>query len=511
MVRKNYWQILIQDIFTNKWLMFFVVFVTVLCFGFTITNFSIGVDDPARNYYLYSNSVGNMIQQGRLMHVLINSLTRSVQFIPFFTDFVGASLYALSALMMCGLFQYVTGGKFGTAALSAFCTVYISSSIIVEKYIYHLDVIVTILSYCLCAVALVYAYRFVKEKKACLLFPACIALMGALGSYESFICVYFCGVFSVFILEIVINQEKKTFQSILREGLLYAFVLCISMIVYYSLVYLMKILAGYSTDLVRDNFWSGSDAPLLKTFLLVSENIVLYFLDSIQSRYLPILVFCMLSVAGLALFIFLSIRKRNPWLILCYIALWLGNFLIHYVIGVFVARGAQTFCFFTGFVLLILVDFSSCRTVFKQVICCAAALLVFVQSADMNRWFYNDYIRYQKEVFVINTIATRLVAECDLSKCVVFTNDPDYRYLDTAQYPGRQVNGNSVVYWSISAFADPTQPFVAELFRMHGYDFIVSPDWQQYEQAQIAAESMPPWPQEGYLKEFEDFIVVNFG
>ena len=511
MVRKSFRQTLAQDIFSNKILIYLVIFVTVLCFGFTVTNFSIGVDDPARNYYLYSKNVGSMIQQGRLMHVAFNHLTRSVQFIPFFTDFVGAALYALSALLFCGLFQYVTDGKLGTAALSAFSTVYISCSVIVEKYIYHLDVIVTILSYCLCAIALVYAYRFVQEKRPALLLWACVALMGALGSYESFGFVYFCGVFAIFILEIVVNQDSKTFLSILRDGLMYALILCISMVAYYSLVYVVQILTGQVGIFVRYNYWAESGENIIKTFFMATENIAQFFEDSIWGRYLPVVVFCVLSAVGFVLFVLLSVRRKNIWLILCYCALWAGNFLIHYANGNFIARGAQTFCLFTGFVLLILVEFSACRNVFKQIACCLVALLVFVQSADMNRWFYNDYIRYQKETFVINTVATRLVAECDLSKSVVFTNNPDFRYFDTARYQGRQVNGNSVLYWSVNAWGDPTQPFVTELFQMHGYDFVRSPTEEMYIAAHEKAETMPAWPQEGYLQEFDDFIVVNFG
>lgn len=500
-----------QDIFSNKTLIFFVVLVTVLCFGFTVTNFSIGVDDPARNYYLYSKNIGSMIQQGRLMHVAFNYLTHTIQFIPFFTDFVGAALYALSALLFCGLFQYVTECKFGTASLIAFSTIYISSSVIAEKYIYHLDVIVTILSYCLCAIALVYAYRFVQEKKPALLLWACMVLMGALGSYESFAFVYFCGVFAIFILEIVVKQVPKTFRSILCDGLLYALILCISMVAYYSLVYGVQILTGQEGIFVRYNYWAESGENIVKTFFMATENIAQFFENSIWDRYLPIVVFCLLSVIGFVLFVYLSARRKNIWLILCYCAMWAGNFLIHYANGNFIARGAQTFCLFTGFVILILVDFSACRKVIKQLTCCAVALLVFVQSADMNRWFYNDYIRYKKEAFVINTVATRLVAECDLSKSVVFTNNPDFTYLDTARYQGRQVNGNSVLYWSVYAWNDPTQPFVTELFQMHGYDFVRSPTEEIFIAAHEKAEAMPAWPQEGYLQEFDDFIVVNFG
>ena len=129
----------------------------------------------------------------------------------------------------------------------------------------------------------------------------------------------------------------------------------------------------------------------------------------------------------------------------------------------------------------------------------------------MNRWFYNDHVRYKKEAFIIDTLANKVVSQMDASKPLVFTNAPITGYLNTDLYPGGQANGNSMVYWIGYAFGEKTQPFISEVFRMHGYDFIVSPTADQYDAAHVEAETMPAWPAEGCIQEFDDFIVVNFG
>ena len=201
----------------------------------------------------------------------------------------------------------------------------------------------------------------------------------------------------------------------------------------------------------------------------------------------------------------------EPWLLLCFAALWIGNFPIHYVGGSFMARAAQTFCFFTSFVALVLVSSVEIRKPLRSVVLAAVVLLVFVQSADMNRWFYNDHVRYKKEAFIIDTLANKVVSQMDASKPLVFTNAPITGYLNTDLYPGGQANGNSMVYWIGYAFGEKTQPFISEVFRMHGYDFIVSPTADQYDAAHVEAETMPAWPAEGCIQEFDDFIVVNFG
>lgn len=511
MKKRSYWTVLSDDILTNKKLVLCVLFTAILCFGFPITNFSIGVDDSAGNYYLYGSAQGTMIQQGRLLHVLLSRLTGAIEFLPFFTDFMGAALFSASALLYCGFFLYMTEGKLSSASLISFACLYISNSILVEKLIYHLDVIPTMLSYCFSPLALVYGYRFVKEKKTPLFFKTVAALIPALASYESFATLYFCGVFAIFLLEILVNGEKKTFLSILLEGLRYAAALIAAMVIYYSLVHLVQVLTGQAGIFIRYNYWAESDRGLVGTFLHLTEKFIGMLRDFYLAQYLPVRLFLLFSLLGALVSLFWSVRQKNIWVVFCFVCLWLGNFLIHYVSGNIMTRTSQTFCFFGGFVAILLLEAVGSKVLLKTLVGCAMALVVFVQSADMTRWFYNDYARYQKETFVIDSVAAALAGEYDLSKSVVFAGTRDTGYLDTAVYPGRQVNGNAMVYWSIDAWGDKTQPFVKEIFRMHGYDFILSPTPEQYDAAHEKAEAMAVWPQKGSIQEFQDFIVVNFG
>lgn len=507
---KSYREVLKEDILGNKPLLLMIIFVGVLCFGFTITNFSIGIDDIARNHYLYSRNDNNLIQQGRLLHIVLNKLTHSVRFIPFFTEFVGASLYVLSALLLCALFRYVTDGKISGAALAVFAGVYISSSILVEKYIYHLDVLATMVSYCCNALALLYSYRFIKEKNWKCFLAAVPLLMGAIASYESYVFLYISGVFALFIMEIAVNRENKSFRELLMEGLKYASILLLSMLVYYGLVFFMQVFTGQLKSFFSSAVGLPENMGRIEALVYVTKTFVQVFEDAISDRYLPILVFCLCSVLNYGLLIYLTVHRKNIWLGLCFLALWACNFGIHYAAGAFLYRAAQTFCFFCGFVLMMLLETLQ-RPILKKFFCMAAALLIFVQAADMNRWFYNDYVRYQKEAYAIHTMANEILGKCDVEKPVVFTNAPYAGYLDTSLYAGRQVNGNSLLYWCGYAYQNKEQPFISEVFRIHGYDFVRSPTEDQFEQACGKAQTMPVWPQEGSIQEFDEFIVVNFG
>lgn len=354
--QKSYKDILLREIFQNKALVFIVVFTGILCFGFPVTHFSIGIDDPARNYYLYSHNLGSMIQQGRLMHVAFNFLTHSVQFIPFFTDFVGAVLYVMSALLFCGVFQYITDSRLSSSALTAFSCIYISSSILAEKFIYQLDVIVTMLSYCCAALAMLYAYQAVKEKHHNAYWKATLLLMMAVASYESFTSLYICCVFAIFLLEGLVNQEALTLRKLLSEGLRYAGILCAALILYYGLVYLLQAATGQLSLFQRTQDAWPEGLGLMGKLRLTTERIYTFFTDAFSVRYLPILVFSLFSLAGACLCLWFALQRKNIWLLCCFLGFLAGNFITHYAAGSFTSRAAQTFCFFCGFIMLLLIS-----------------------------------------------------------------------------------------------------------------------------------------------------------
>lgn len=499
-----------NKILKNKWLIVAIIFVSVLCFGFTITNFSIGTDDPARNHYLYSTNEGSMIQQGRLLHVVLNMLTGAVAFIPFFNDFLGASLFALSALLFCALFQTIAKKDLPSGALISFATIYISYSIINEKFIYNLDVVAVMLSYCACAIALAYAFLYTKSKKRMYFLVSIAFLIVSISSYESFIFLYICGVFFIFLLRILINQEKISLKSLVLEGLKYALILILAVVTYYLAVVLVQILTHQYGNFVRTSEWRWfADLSPLEQLIAVTKVIIKPFL---VSSYLPLREFTIVALVGIVFVLYLSVKRKDFILFICYLAFLTANFGIHYVVGFTMYRAAQTFCFFVAGTVLLLMYFVKPHRTENVILSSIVVLIVLIQSADMNRWFYNDHVRYQKEKFAVDSIATKLIGEFDVQKPVVFTCNGflDYLYNFDADADA-QVNGSSVINWGVRAFKDPTTPLLVELFHMHGYDFVKTSSKEQADLGQKLSEDMPSWPSPGSIKEYDDFIIVNIG
>ena len=504
MNRNNYWKIFKEEICSNKIILLSAIIIAIVSFGFAITNFSVGVDDPMRDHYLYSGDSGSMIQQGRLLHVVFNGVTGLVDYIPFFNEFVAAGLFLVSALLFAALFQYITNNKFSVQTVTAFCCIYVSYSIINEKFIYSLDIIVTMISYCCSALALMYAYKFTEENSRSAFLKSLLLLIVAMGSYESFIFVYFCGVFIIFVLQICTNNVKMTLKTFLQKGIKYASILLVALVIYYGIVYVIQIATNQYGIFERNNAWQNSNG-VFWNFKEITKTILK---DLLVWEYLPILEFVVFSGLGSIFCIYSAIRKRSLVLLISFASLVVGNLVIHYFCGYIMYRAAQTFCLFVAFIALMLIEELRGVNILKKPLIVLTVFIVMLQAADLNRWFYNDYIRYRKESFVVDTIATRLVAECDISKPVVFVNNPYDGYLNNNIGTQNSVNGNSMIYWGIGAFLKGT---MHEIFESYGYDFLIKATDAQVEAAKEISIDMTCWPNEGCIKEVDSFIVVNMG
>lgn len=64
---------------------------------------------------------------------------------------------------------------------------------------------------------------------------------------------------------------------------------------------------------------------------------------------------------------------------------------------------------------------------------------------------------------------------------------------------------------AVAFLGDVTSPAVIELFKYQGYNFIIEPTEEQSMEARKYSEEMVSYPKEGYIKELDDYIIVNIG
>ena len=104
-----------------------IILVTILSFGFTITNSSVGMDDTAFDRYYDGKE---MLAIGRWGAYVIYQILNITEFIPFWLDFIAASVIMFTSVLWCLFLKKNLKEKLQIGAYIIFASVFISFPII---------------------------------------------------------------------------------------------------------------------------------------------------------------------------------------------------------------------------------------------------------------------------------------------------------------------------------------------------------------------------------------------
>ena len=124
----------INYFFKNKAFIITIILITVLSFGFTITNSSVGMDDTAFDRYYQGKE---MLAIGRWGSYLVYQILNITEFIPFWIDFIASSIIMLTAVLWCIFLKKNLEDKLPLGAYITFAAVFISFPIINEIFIFE--------------------------------------------------------------------------------------------------------------------------------------------------------------------------------------------------------------------------------------------------------------------------------------------------------------------------------------------------------------------------------------
>ena len=488
----------------NKVYVWGLVMLTLAAYGFTFAHVSYGIDDFGVRYYLdlSPESHGNMLQQGRLIHLLFYYVGGLVDVIPFLNNFLSAVLMTVSAVLLNGLFAAATNDRFNTFQKLTFLGFYISYPLLAFKFIYDLDVFVTSVAYVCVALSLVFGFSFTETHKWRDGLLALALAIVASGCYESFNALYICTVLFTFIL-LCVFREYET-KRVWGDGLTLAGILAADLIVYYGVVKLLQTLTG-NPAYARYNIFSATESPLV---------VVKQVLQKLCNPHLLATVEFMVCIALFAaIIVVFVVQKRRP--LLFFLGLGFGVFLLitNFIQALMLYRCCQAFNLFIGATALLF----SCMWNKRNVLRCFSSVILVIalmaQLKDMNLWFYRDWTNYQKNAHAIDCIATDLYADYAVDRTPVCFVNRDYSsFLMSWDESILQTEiGESPLVSSIRFLGDVTSDATFQLFEYQAYDKLLHPTPEQVERAVEHSRTMPIYPTDGYIAELDDIIVVNLG
>lgn len=482
----------------NKIFVITIILVTILSFGFTVTNSSVGMDDTAFDRY-YSGK--EMLAIGRWGAYVVYQILNITEFIPFWLDFIAASVIMLTAVIWCIFLKKNVNDKLSNGAYIIFASVFISFPIINEIFIFENCNIAVMLGTFLASVGIMLFYENYNNihKKGIYILSG-LVLTIAMSMYEACVQTMLISIGGTAILMIYTNKDKKI-KDIFKYIICALGILGAAVVLDEIIVKLINF-AGVKPSDAAEKEISWGKYGIIESFQIIVINII----DAIKNaKYFPVLIFDIFSGVGLAISILQSDKKKNWMILVIFIAMFLSNFAISILqLDSVMYRTCASWGLFVAIIVMMTYKFLREYKVTKILAIIAISILILQQTKTMNQLFYNDYVRYQKDLHIAYELIYDLEKDYDTSKPLVIMGTP---YKGIGKY-GAQSNSLSVLWWGKKAFNDNGREFIKFLNSL-GYDFKVPTD-EEYEKGKTEAENMGNYPKDGSIKELDDCIVINF-
>lgn len=537
-----------------------LVSVAICAYGYIITHYAVGMDDTAVSMY-YEEGMAPYV--GRWSLFVLNKFFHFTAYAPWVVELISVLLLMSAVTLWCVLWRRICEPRVKPPIWSYVFVagIFISCPLISEVYVFYLHNGIctgygTVALALLCFTNGLTAGR-TKKYRALQLALSAALLAVSLGFYESLLMAYIMGAVMCFFL--IRRFYGKTGANCAYAAGFLPWAACGAAVVLAGMalhkvipailktVYHLERFSCYNVlyrSLFGDIFTvQGELKMLLKRFF------VKYFVNGVA--YLPIAVLVAAWVIIGLYALYFGVRKRELLLPVCAGVLLLLPVSMSIAEGLATRyRSAQYVPIVGGFAVFLVISEICLHKSPKWLpmlggLCMGALLLG--QCADMNKWFRLDYLKYQDAREVMERIADDLENGYDISKPIVFRgaytvpydickdayagfSSVRYRLVCRLtdwcdphlkeKYFGERGKGYvfaetpvvSTLQWGVTAF-DGTSGQLIEFWRMHGHDaFFCETDLDVIEEAEQIhnQERMPGYPDEGYIKEYEDYIIVNF-
>ncbi len=549
----------------NKLYVVLLALTAVGSYGFMITHHTIGMDDTPYAYY-FEEGLAAIV--GRWVLYLMNKVVSVAEFAPFLTDFAGVLILMVAVTVWCALFYSVLKDRVPWYGYLFFACIFVSCPLISEVYVYYLHNGIAI-GYLCSGISLCLFLDGLSGKRQgwTTLVASALFLCVALGCYESFMMVWLMGICMILALKRMCLEKNSVPVAIAMAGVvaLVAMVLRSVMIAGVTAVFGLEDLKAEAiqrsvTELAG---WIFEPDAFANFAMGIKRAYVMYV--AYAAVYYPIKIFVWATVVIVIAGIVLSIRQKDAWIGVLIVAGYIAAFSLILIEGKETYyRSAQFLPIVCGLGALLAlwgvwVVTSRCITAecvagaFKTNVargCRSLAIVLFAiviwnQCADMTKWFYMDWQKYEAAKGTVQDIGYELEMNFDTTKPIVFTGiyeipetitdaayvdygTPEYfkllrltTWLDEhllekfqreegvlmAQQPQL-----SVIEWGRTAFG--TDQELINFFRMHGYDLKGIEDQDMFagimEEAVEYSLALPRFPREGSIVDMGEYIIVHF-
>ncbi len=565
---------LCRDFGRNRGYMLFLAVTALLGYGFLVTHATVGVDDTPYAYYFEE---GMLVSLGRWVLFLLNKVVHIVDFMPFLTDCAGVLVMMAAVTVWAALFCSILGEGVPGYGYCFFACIFLSCPLHAEVFPYHLHNGVAI-GYLCCGFSLwclregfdrilplsgegIQGRRRETVKGLLSLGVAAVFLCIAIGCYESFMVAWLVGVCLLLLTERLAGGRRKCFRA-----------LCLAadaafLALLFRTVATKAVIGAFGLGSPREQLgnsilegmgWLAGDGAAAEFTMTLKRVLAMY--GAFAYAYYPIKIYVLASGVILCFCLWRALRRKDPWIVLLAGGSFGASFLLVVVEGRATPyRCAQFLPLVCGYGALLLVyglrglgkplgkawggrpGSRFALGALQAAPCLALCIVLWNQCAELNKWFYVDYLKYEDAKNTMNQIAYELEKGFDTSKPVAFTGTYelpgsiladayipygsetfykvnrwtgllDEHLLDKFYSPRgvsvAQTPTLSVLDWGRYAFDGDGE--LARFFAMHGHEIVPCSDIPLYRQAEEYSQGLPHFPEEGSIVDMGDYIIVHY-
>ena len=439
------------DFFRDKRYSIVVILIGILSYGFTITNYSIGLDDLCFDRYVEGTYI---LSANRWGTWLLYNVLHITKFSPFWLDFIVAMLMVFTATLICTAMKKVLKDKVSIWAYTLFTGIFLSNPIIGQFFIYqstNLSVVVSNIIGIISAIILI-ENMFTAKKKWMFILVGEI-LIFAFSMYEASVQSFFAMLFILLLIK-VRNETigTKDVLEVLAMGIASTIIGIIGYEIIGKIINLVldkmqigvKDYALHSIRWLNVNFWNVT----LKEKIFLINEILVFPLFEIITRFFPATILAITSLISIIFGIRESIKERKD-IILPLLGVIFSSFLLIVVQGMIMYRVQFSWTITVAFLCMyIFVQAKKIKSL-KYIVAILLIWLIIIQTNTLNDFFYNEYRRFEREKVAAYEIAR------DIKNCENY-QDKTIVYIAKERVPNQFYypidNKTLVLQWGTYAF-----------------------------------------------------------
>ena len=495
----------IYNIFIKDRVYMICLFISFLIvYGFEISHFTYDYDD---HVYLYGINSYALLVQERVISFILKTIFDTDIFVAFYRDILGVIMISFGSILWTLYFYRMYNKNNLGLSKIVFLMLFISHPILTYYAIFSIYTIGII--YMLSGMALLLYKNFITNKNICSFLLTVVLVFIAGFIYEIGFLFFVSGVVYGLLLYSINNDNVHSFK-IYRLYILSFIAICFLAIILQTILANALILSNeamkslYTEEIVQ---WNFKD---IKSNFEIIKNLIIPFNILYKYKLLPY------SIIILILTICLSIIKKNYYILI------LGIISIYTSIAMVIITGDMNLylrpmipsMIFIAFSIFLINLLCKDKNILKVLVFILSIYIFLIQARDTNYNYQNNYIRYELDKFItLNIIKEIQKVTESYDKPIYFSGRLNgYEHLKTEKKDYKNVNfTNGTIGWTfyISYYQMSIQ--IPGFFEFLGFpiNLLEFNNEILLEQAEYNAISMPAYPKDGFVRDFDDYIIVK--